>query len=90
MIKLPTREDFERYCKANNERNPRHPEYYSHLPARQQWDAWQAAIAEVQRLNATAQPVKLPTTRLWAGKVGCYSKEDVISMLKSLGLEVSE
>lgn len=46
--------------------------------------------AEVQRLNATAQPVKLPTTRLWAGKVDCYSKEDVISMLKSLGLEVSE
>jgi len=50
----------------------------------------EVALAEIQRLNATAQPVKLPTTRLWAGKVDCYSKEDVISMLKSLGLEVSE
>lgn len=57
MIKLPTREDFERLVKINTERNEWNHEYYNHLPARQQWDAWQAAIAEVQRLNATTQPV---------------------------------
>lgn len=57
MIKLPTREDFERLVKINTERNEWNHEYYAHLPARQQWKAWQVAIAEVQRLNATAQPV---------------------------------
>lgn len=57
MIKLPTREDFERLVKINTERNEWNREYYAHLPARQQWKAWQTAIAEVQRLNATAQPV---------------------------------
>ncbi len=34
--------------------------------------------------------VKLPTTRLWAGTIECYAKDDVISLLKKAGIEVSD
>ncbi|ENY4828884.1 TPA: hypothetical protein ACF3P8_002614 [Serratia marcescens] len=33
--------------------------------------------------------VKLPTTRLWAGVVECYSKDDVISAMNTAGVEIS-
>ncbi|HEJ7946930.1 TPA: hypothetical protein SMI10_003175 [Serratia liquefaciens] len=43
--------------------------------------------------NITAPPapavVKLPTTRLWAGVVECYSKDDVISAMNTAGVEIS-
>lgn len=37
-----------------------------------------------------ASNVKLPTTRLWAGAIECYAKDDVISVLRSAGIEVSD
>ncbi len=44
-------------------------------------------------IKATAPPalavVKLPTTRLWAGVVECYSKDDVISAMNTAGVEIS-
>lgn len=30
--------------------------------------------------------VKLPTTRLWAGKIACFEESDVIAILNSAGL----
>lgn len=40
-----SRELFEKWCPVNIERNKWHPELYAHLPARQQWDAWNACRA---------------------------------------------
>lgn len=38
------RELFEKWCSVNIERNKWHPEYYAHLPAREQWDSWRACL----------------------------------------------
>lgn len=40
---MTSREQFEAWCKVNTERNKWHPEYYAHLPAQEQWAAWQAS-----------------------------------------------
>ncbi|MEG2042138.1 MAG: hypothetical protein RR068_13655, partial [Hafnia sp.] len=40
-----SREIFEKWCVVNIERNKWHPEVYAHLPAREQWDAWEACRA---------------------------------------------
>ncbi|MGY0246467.1 DUF550 domain-containing protein [Klebsiella michiganensis] len=36
---------FEKWCSVNIERNKWHPEFYAHLPAREQWAAWEACRA---------------------------------------------
>lgn len=38
-----SREAFEQWCSVNIERNKWHPEFYAHLPAREQWAAWEAS-----------------------------------------------
>ncbi|UQI38037.1 hypothetical protein [Citrobacter freundii] len=35
-----SRAAFEKWCSVNIERNKWHPEFYAHLPAREQWAAW--------------------------------------------------
>lgn len=40
-----SRELFEKWCSVNIERNKSHPEFYAHLPAREQWVAWEACRA---------------------------------------------
>ena len=40
-----SREAFEKWCQVNIERNKWHPEFYAHLPAREQWAAWEACRA---------------------------------------------
>ncbi|SXE90259.1 hypothetical protein [Klebsiella variicola] len=40
-----SREAFEKWCTGNIERNEWHPEFYAHLPAREQWSAWEACRA---------------------------------------------
>ncbi|EFG0142874.1 hypothetical protein BLY22_002508 [Escherichia coli] len=40
-----SRELFEKWCSVNIERNKWHPEHYAHLPAREQWGAWEACRA---------------------------------------------
>ncbi|MEI7409948.1 hypothetical protein [Pectobacterium aroidearum] len=40
-----SRELFEIWCPLNLERNKWHPDFYAHLPARMQWDAWRACRA---------------------------------------------
>ncbi|EOV0997615.1 hypothetical protein ACOGYE_001897 [Edwardsiella piscicida] len=40
-----SRELFEKWCPVNIERNKWHTDQYAHLPARQQWNAWNACRA---------------------------------------------
>lgn len=40
-----SREAFEKWCTVNIEPNKWHPEFYAHLPAREQWAAWNACRA---------------------------------------------
>ncbi|WP_284962300.1 hypothetical protein [Citrobacter portucalensis] len=40
-----SRELFENWCSVSIERNKWHPEHYAHLPAREQWAAWEACRA---------------------------------------------
>lgn len=40
-----SRAAFEQWCTVNIERNKWHPEFYAHLPAREQWAAWEACRA---------------------------------------------
>lgn len=40
-----SRELFENWCSMNIDRNKWHPEHYAHLPASEQWDAWEACRA---------------------------------------------
>lgn len=42
-----SREAFEQWCSVNIERNKWHPEFYAHLPAREQWAAWEACRASM-------------------------------------------
>lgn len=55
VLRLPSREDFERICGGNLTRNNYHPDVYAELPAREKWDAWQNALSEVKRLNGGAE-----------------------------------
>ncbi|VGJ85716.1 hypothetical protein [Klebsiella pneumoniae] len=50
-----SRQAFEKWCQVNIERNKWHPEFYAHLPAREQWDAWEACRAAM--LAAAPQEV---------------------------------
>lgn len=71
------------------------PQNFKHVIEREAPPKW--AIDEGQARNVTplytAPPatavVKLPTTRLWAGVIECYSKSDVISAMHIAGVEVS-
>lgn len=46
---------FEKWCSVNIERNKWHPEFYAHLPAREQWAAWEACrAAMLQELQKSA------------------------------------
>lgn len=48
---------FEKWCSVNIERNKWHPEFYAHLPAREQWAAWEACrAAMLQAGNSPAIP----------------------------------
>ncbi|HBM3194590.1 TPA: hypothetical protein RQO60_005259 [Klebsiella michiganensis] len=45
MDEAQSRAAFEQWCTVNIERNKWHPEFYAHLPAREQWAAWEACRA---------------------------------------------
>ena len=45
MDEAQSRAAFEQWCTVNIERNKWHPEFYAHLPARDQWAAWEACRA---------------------------------------------
>lgn len=45
VAEAQSRAAFEQWCTVNIERNKWHPEFYAHLPAREQWAAWEACRA---------------------------------------------
>lgn len=45
MAEAKSRAAFEQWCTVNIERNKWHPEFYAHLPVREQWAAWEACRA---------------------------------------------
>lgn len=45
MAEAQSRAAFEQWCTVNIERNKWHPEFYAHLPVREQWAAWEACRA---------------------------------------------
>lgn len=59
MDEAQSRELFEKNCMANIERNKWHPDLYAHLPAREQWAAWEACRAAILQ---GAKNAESPTT----------------------------
>ncbi|HFN6054998.1 Eaa1 [Klebsiella pneumoniae] len=56
VAEAQSRAAFEQWCTVNIERNKWHPEFYAHLPAREQWVAWEACrAAMLQAGNSPAQ-----------------------------------
>lgn len=81
MDEAQSRELFEKNCMANIERNKWHPDLYAHLPAREQWAAWEACRnAMLQGADGNspvipdgwvAVPVE-PTTNQWAAGMQAF------------------
>lgn len=84
MDEAQSRAAFEQWCTVNIERNKWHPEFYAHLPAREQWAAWEAcraAMLQHQPQNAQQNiPENIPGGLVEAvnnllnndGSRGCY------------------
>ncbi|HBU6974686.1 TPA: DUF550 domain-containing protein [Raoultella planticola] len=51
---------FEKWCSVNIERNKWHPEFYAHLPAREQWAAWEACRAAMLQAGDTVRDLSTP------------------------------
>lgn len=56
MDEAQSRAAFEQWCTVNIERNKWHPEFYAHLPAREQWAAWEACRAAMLQSRSSIQP----------------------------------
>lgn len=52
-----SRAAFEKWCSVNIERNKWHPEFYAHLPAREQWAAWEACHSAMLASVPTSIPI---------------------------------
>lgn len=87
---------FEKWCSVNIERNKWHPEFYAHLPAREQWAAWEACrAAMLQAGNSPAIPdgyvivPKEPTAQMYdAGDRQMATKQVWNAMLAAAPQEV--
>jgi len=58
MDEAQSRELFEKNCMANTERNKWHPDLYAHLPAREQWAAWEACRAAMLQSFGNSEQLK--------------------------------
>ncbi|UIU17795.1 hypothetical protein LLZ89_27090 [Klebsiella michiganensis] len=99
MDEAQSRAAFEQWCTVNIERNKWHPEFYAHLPAREQWAAWKAAGAELVEALEKAQQritqlesrtVKLPEPfKLAKSSSGLayYFADDVDAALTAAGIK---
>ncbi|HDW1351337.1 TPA: DUF551 domain-containing protein [Klebsiella michiganensis] len=79
-----SRAAFEKWCSVNIERNKWHPEFYAHLPAREQWAAWEACRSAMLASVPTSIPIisdrwipvseRMPEDRtqviLWDAEIG--------------------
>lgn len=63
MAEAQSRAAFEQWCTVNIERNKWHPEFYAHLPAREQWAAWnacRAAMLAAAPQSPGSEPATMP------------------------------
>ena len=52
-------------------------------------EAHDSASEIIRTMERNKPTVKLPTTRLWAGKIACYEESEVIAMLERAGINVA-
>ncbi|ENZ0320577.1 ead/Ea22-like family protein [Escherichia coli] len=51
-------------------------------------EAHESASEIIRKLERNKPTVKLPTTRLWAGKIACYEESEVVAMLEGAGISI--
>lgn len=51
-------------------------------------EAHDSASELIRKLERNKPAVKLPTTKLWAGKVACYEESEIIALLAAAGIGV--
>lgn len=51
-------------------------------------EAHDSASEIIRKLERNKLVVKLPTTKLWAGKVACYEASEIIELLSSAGIHI--
>lgn len=51
-------------------------------------DAHDSASELIRKLERNKLIVKLPTTKLWAGKVACYEASEIIAVIAAAGIGV--
>ncbi|MBW7622482.1 ead/Ea22-like family protein [Citrobacter portucalensis] len=51
-------------------------------------EAHDSASELIRKLERNKPVVKLPTTKLWAGKVACYEESEIIALLTAAGIGV--
>lgn len=51
-------------------------------------EAHDSASEIIRKLERNKPTVKLPTTRLWAGKIACYEESEVVAMLERAGINI--
>lgn len=52
-------------------------------------EAHESASEIIRKLERNKPTVKLPTTRLWAGKIACYEESEVVAMLEGAGISIA-
>lgn len=52
-------------------------------------EAHESASEIIRKLERNKPAVKLPTTRLWAGKIACYEESEVVAMLEGAGISIA-
>ncbi|HDT2307996.1 MULTISPECIES: hypothetical protein [Citrobacter freundii complex] len=51
-------------------------------------EAHDSASELIRKLERNKLIVKLPTTKLWAGKVACYEASEIIAVIAAAGIDV--
>ncbi|MCL8152842.1 ead/Ea22-like family protein [Enterobacter roggenkampii] len=52
-------------------------------------EAHDSASELIRKMERNKPTVKLPTTRLWAGKIACYEESEVVAMLERAGINIA-
>lgn len=52
-------------------------------------EAHDSASELILKMERNKPTVKLPTTRLWAGKIACYEESEVVAMLERAGINIA-
>lgn len=52
-------------------------------------EAHDSASEIIRKVERNKPTVKLPTTRLWAGKIACYEESEVVAMLEIAGINIA-